>query len=88
MHSRYFSSQSIVKLVFKVRKIMKPYDFLPIPTLKYYCIYLCVCVCVWVCVWVCVYVCVRACVRACVHVCVCVILYDILIVTANSLGNM
>ena len=25
-----------VKLVFKVRKFMKPYDFLPIPTIKYY----------------------------------------------------
>ena len=29
----FFRVKSILKLVFKVRKFMKPYDFLPIPTI-------------------------------------------------------
>ena len=32
----FFRVKSIVKLVFKVLKFMKPYDFLLIPTSKYY----------------------------------------------------
>ena len=32
-----FRVESIVKLVFKVGKFMKPYDILPIPIIKYYC---------------------------------------------------
>ena len=32
----FFRVKSIVKLVYNVRKSMKPYDFLPIPAIKYY----------------------------------------------------
>ena len=31
-----FSGKVYCKVVFKVRKFRKPYDFLPIPTIKYY----------------------------------------------------
>ena len=31
-----FSSKVYCKVVFKVQKFTKPYDFLPIPTIKYY----------------------------------------------------
>ena len=33
---RFFRVKSIARLFFKVRKSKKPYDFLPIPTIKYY----------------------------------------------------
>ena len=32
----FFQVKFIVKLIFKMQKFMKPYDFLPIPTIKYY----------------------------------------------------
>ena len=37
MHSsRFFRVKSIGRLFYEVRKIRKPYNFLPIPTIKYY----------------------------------------------------
>ena len=37
MHSsRFFSDKAYWKVVYDVRKIGKPYNFLPIPTIKYY----------------------------------------------------
>ena len=37
MHSRHlFRVKSIARLFFKMQKFTKPYDFLPIPTIKYY----------------------------------------------------
>ena len=36
MHSRRFNRVKSIEGCFKVRKFTKPYDFLPIPTIKYY----------------------------------------------------
>ena len=37
MHQGVLQVKSIINLVFEVRKFMKPYDFLLIPTIKHYC---------------------------------------------------